>query len=98
MHVMVSVVGKRTEHWTDLFAALADRPEMSLTVVAADVSEGTRRDLDLLSRGSSRLRSHVLPHRIGEDRTGHMASVVFAGNALRALARDQRPDVVHVIG
>lgn len=98
MHVMVSVVGKRTEHWTDLFAALADRPEMSLTVLAADVSEGTRRDLDRLSRGSSRLRSFVLPHRIGEDRTGHMASVVFAGNALRAVARDQRPDVVHVIG
>ncbi|MFC6018112.1 glycosyltransferase family 4 protein [Plantactinospora solaniradicis] len=95
---MTSVVGKRTEHWTDLFAALAARPEVSLTVLAADVSERTRRDLDRLSDRSSRLRCHVLPHRIGEDRTGHMASVLFASDGLRALARDRPPDVIHIIG
>ena len=98
MHVMISVVGKRTEHWTSLFAALAARPEVSLTVLAADVSESTRRDLERLSRRWSRLRCHVTPHRIGEDRTGHMASVLFPRDSLRALAQDRPPDVIHIIG
>lgn len=98
MHVMISVVGKRTEHWISLFAALAARPDVSFTILAADVSDTTRRDLDRLSQRWSRLRCHVVPHRWSEDRTGHMASVLFPRDSLRALARDQPPDVIHVIG
>ncbi|MEV4630280.1 glycosyltransferase [Micromonospora sp. NPDC049523] len=98
MHMMISVVGKRTEHWISLFAALAARPEVSFTILAADVSDATRRDLERLSQRRPGLRCHVVPHRWSEDRTGHMASVLFPRDSLRALAREQPPDVIHVIG
>ena len=98
MHVMISVVGKRTEHWISLFAALAARPGLRLTVLAADVSDTTRRDLQRLTERGSGVRCLVVPHLVGEDRTGHMASVLFSRASLRALAGGPAPDVIHVIG
>ncbi|MFK3979306.1 glycosyltransferase family 4 protein [Micromonospora sp. NPDC050397] len=97
MHVLITAAGKRTEHWTALFAALCDRPEVTLTVLAADVSAPTHRALDRLARQRPNLRYHLVPHLLGEDRTGHMASVLFRPGTGRLLG-GQRPDVVHVIG
>ncbi|WP_329110904.1 glycosyltransferase [Micromonospora sp. NBC_01699] len=97
MHVLITAAGKRTEHWTELFAALCDRPETTLTVLAADVSAPTHRGLDRLARQRPNLRYHLVPHLLGEDRTGHMASVLFRPGAGRLLGGRQ-PDVVHVIG
>ncbi|WFE21878.1 glycosyltransferase family 4 protein [Solwaraspora sp. WMMD937] len=96
VHVMVTVVGARTEHWIELFAALANRPDVTVTVVAADVSELTRTELDLVSSRSPRFRYHVVPHLLGEGRTGHMASVLFRTDVSRFM--EHRPDVVHIIG
>ncbi|MFI6132813.1 glycosyltransferase family 4 protein [Micromonospora sp. NPDC051141] len=97
MHVLTTVVGKRTEHWTDLFDVLCEQPDVTLTVLAADVSPVTRRELARLARVHPRLRYHVVPHLLGEGRTGHMASVLFrlpAGHDVTAT----RPDILHVIG
>lgn len=97
MRVLITVVGKRTEHWTAFFAALGRRPDVELTVLATDVSEVTLRDLDRLSDGHPRVRHLVVPHLLGGDGTGHPASVLFRPGYVRQLA-DYRPDVVHVIG
>ncbi|MEH1127928.1 glycosyltransferase family 4 protein [Micromonospora sp. CPCC 206061] len=97
MHLLITAVGKRTEHWTALFAALCKRPDVAVTVLAADVSEVTRRELQRQARQCPRLRYHVLPHLLGEDLTGHMASVLFRPGAGRLLT-GQRPDVIHIIG
>ncbi|MGP3924098.1 glycosyltransferase family 4 protein [Streptomyces sp. 8N616] len=97
MRILIIAVGKRTEHWISLFAALADQPGTELTVYAADVSALTARALHDLASDQKHFRYHVVPHLLGEDRTGHMASVMFhPGSARRLLSR--RPDVVHIIG
>ncbi|MFV2017275.1 glycosyltransferase family 4 protein [Micromonospora sp. LOL_023] len=93
---MITIVGARTEHWIELFAALADRPDVTVTVVAADVSELTRTELDKLSSRAARFRCHIAPHLLGESRTGHMASVLFCADVSRYV--EHRPDIVHVIG
>jgi glycosyltransferase involved in cell wall biosynthesis len=97
MHVLITVVGKRTEHWTDLFDVLCEQPDVTLTVLAADVSPVTRRELARLTGRHRRLRYHVVPHLLGESLTGHMASVLFRlpGNHGVTAAR---PDILHVIG
>jgi glycosyltransferase involved in cell wall biosynthesis len=95
--VLVTAVGARTEHWTDLFAVLAGRPEVELTLALADVSAQTLSTLDQYGQDNPRLRYRVLPHRLSEARTGHMASVLFRPRALRELA-PLRPDIVHIIG
>ncbi|RKR86145.1 glycosyltransferase involved in cell wall biosynthesis [Micromonospora pisi] len=97
MHVLITAGGRRTEHWTELFAALCDRPDVALTVLAADVSAPTHRALDRLARQRSNLRYHLVPHLLGEDRTGHMASALFRPGTGRLLG-GRCPDVVHVIG
>ncbi|GIJ49090.1 glycosyl transferase family 1 [Virgisporangium aliadipatigenens] len=97
MHVLITVVGQRTEHWTDMFAALVARPGMAVTVLAADVSTGTVAELARLSERFPWLRHHVVPHLMGANRTGHTASLVFRPATMRRLPVE-RPDVVHVIG
>ncbi|WP_432826432.1 glycosyltransferase family 4 protein [Dactylosporangium sp. CA-092794] len=97
MRVLITVVGKRTEHWTELFAALCERPDIELTLAVADVSAGTLPELSRLAARYPGLRHHVVPYLIGEDRTGHMASVVFRPGALRRLL-PRPPQVVHIIG
>ncbi|GAA5194613.1 hypothetical protein GCM10023322_59370 [Rugosimonospora acidiphila] len=97
MHVVITAAGKRTEHWTSLFAALCRRPDITLTVLAADISELTDRDLSRHAGRCERLRYHRVRHLLGEERTGHMASVLLGPGSGRLLA-SRRPDVVHVIG
>jgi glycosyltransferase involved in cell wall biosynthesis len=98
MHVLITAVGKRTEHWIELFAALCERPGVVLTVLVADVSEVTRKELARLADRHPRLRYryHVVPYLLGEDGTGHMASVLFRPGVGRLPV--PRPDVVHIIG
>jgi capsular polysaccharide biosynthesis protein/Mrp family chromosome partitioning ATPase len=99
VHVLITAAGKRTEHWTSLFASLCQRPDVTLTVLAADISELADRDLARHAQGSRRLRYHRVPHLLGEERTGHMASVLLLRpGSGRLLAAARRPDVVHVIG
>ncbi|MFY1615784.1 glycosyltransferase family 4 protein [Micromonospora sp. WMMD736] len=97
MHVLITVVGKRTEHWTDLFDVLCEQPDVSLTVLAADVSPVTRRELARLTGRHRRLRYHVVPHLLGESLTGHMASVLFRLPGNHGVTTT-RPDILHVIG
>jgi glycosyltransferase involved in cell wall biosynthesis len=95
MKVLITAVGQRTEHWTDLFAVLGRISGLELTVAVADVSPGT---VETLRRFDPlQVWSYVLPHRLGEARTGHMASVLFQRHAFRALD-GYRPDVIHIIG
>ncbi|WFE53755.1 glycosyltransferase [Micromonospora sp. WMMD1155] len=97
MHVLITVVGKRTEHWTDLFDVLCEQPDVTLTVLAADVSPVTRRELARLTGRHRRLRYHVVPHLLGESLTGHMASVLFRLPGHHDVT-NARPDILHVIG
>lgn len=97
MHVLITAVGERTEHWIDLFEAIAARPDIELTVVAADVPPRTERALTALAGSRSTAACRVLPCLLSERRTGHMASIVFRPGSTRGLAAI-RPDVVHVIG
>ncbi|MDJ0341175.1 glycosyltransferase family 4 protein [Streptomyces sp. H10-C2] len=97
MHILITAVGKRTEHWGRLFAALSDRPDVELTVLAADVSRLAEQELTRLAAGRERFRFHLAPHLLSEDRTGHMASVVFRPGSGR-LVRNEQPDVIHIIG
>jgi len=97
MDVLITAVGHRTEHWTDLFAILARRPGLRTTVVVSDVTELTIAGLDRVAASSSNFTYHRLPHRMGELRTGHMASIMFRPTALRRLPV-HRPDVMHIIG
>jgi glycosyltransferase involved in cell wall biosynthesis len=97
MHILITAVGKRTEHWTELFAALAARPDVEITVLAADVSPLTVQELERLAERRERFRFHIAPHLLGEDHSGHMASVMLRPGAGR-LVEGKRPDVVHVIG
>ena len=97
MRVLITAVGHRTEHWTDFFAILGARPEVELTLLLADVSSQTELSLGGSGGGEAAMKMHVLPHLLGEARSGHMASIVFAPGPLRQLEAD-RPDVVHIIG
>jgi glycosyltransferase involved in cell wall biosynthesis len=98
MRVLVSVVGKRTEHWEGLFSALMDRSDLELDVWVADVTDITVEWLSQLADSHrGRFSFDVLPHRIGEGRTGHMASIMHAPLALRARL-PRRPDLIHIIG
>ncbi|MEH1016007.1 glycosyltransferase family 4 protein [Micromonospora sp. CPCC 206060] len=97
MHILTTVVGERTGHWADLFAALSDLPGVTLTVLAGDVPARTARELDRLSRSRSTFRHFVMPHGWGGRRTGQTVPALLRlprGHPARAL----RPDVVHVIG
>ncbi|MEV5508446.1 glycosyltransferase family 4 protein [Streptomyces orinoci] len=97
MRILITAVGKRTEHWTSLFTELTDRPGTEVTVLAADISPITVRALGELSRQHENFRFQVVPHLIGEERSGHMASVLFGPGAGRRV-RSKRPDIVHIIG
>ncbi|MBO4207217.1 glycosyltransferase family 4 protein [Micromonospora echinofusca] len=69
MHILTTVVGERTGHWTDLFAALCDQPGVTLTVLARDVPANAARELDRLSRTRPGFRHHVpRDHPIGAQR------------------------------
>ncbi|WJK42742.1 glycosyltransferase [Solwaraspora sp. WMMA2056] len=96
MHVMISAVGARTEHWIELFAALGSRSDTTVTLVAADVSDVTRTELGRLSERYPRFHHHIVPHALSEQHTGHMASVLFRTGVSRYPR--YRPDVLHVIG
>ncbi|GAA2759278.1 glycosyltransferase family 4 protein [Actinopolymorpha rutila] len=97
MHVLITAVGERTEHWVDLFRMLAKRPDVRLTVLAANVSRLTVEEMDRLDRGHPRISFHLANSALSKGSTGRMASVVFGRGTGRALA-DVHPDVVHIIG
>jgi glycosyltransferase involved in cell wall biosynthesis len=97
MKVLITVVGKRTEHWTDLFAVLAQQPGLHLTVAVADVSPLTIQSLQRCASQSSQFSFHHLPHVLSEARSGHMASIMIAPQVLRRW-RIESPDVLHIIG
>jgi glycosyltransferase involved in cell wall biosynthesis len=97
MHTLITAVGQRTEHWTDLFAALAEEPDLDITVLAADVSALTVKSFERLAGRHARFRFHIARAQLSEKRTGHMASVLFRPGTGR-LVKGSRPDVVHVIG
>jgi glycosyltransferase involved in cell wall biosynthesis len=97
MRVAIVAVGKRTEHWEGLFRALTRKPDLELTVQVADVSEVAAERLGRLAEESPNLDFRVAAHLLGEQATGHMASIVFRPPTLRRL-RDFAPDVLHVIG
>jgi glycosyltransferase involved in cell wall biosynthesis len=97
VRAVVVVVGKRTEHWEAFFRALTRRPDLEVVVQAADVSPLARERLGMLAEGNSRLHFQVAPHLLGEELTGHMASVLFGPGSWRWLAA-RRSDVIHVIG
>ncbi|MBW3608605.1 MAG: hypothetical protein KY463_09655, partial [Actinobacteria bacterium] len=98
MRVLVAAVGKRTEHWEGFFAALAGREDLELDVVVADVTPLTVRWLEgLARRHPERFRFRVARHIIGEERTGHMASIAYAPRSWRTWP-ERRPDVMHLIG
>ncbi|MBS2962036.1 glycosyltransferase family 4 protein [Actinocrinis puniceicyclus] len=97
MHILITAVGKRTEHWTDLFKALTDQGDVTITVLAADVSRLTAEAFAQLAGRQEKFCFHLAPHLLGEDRTGHMASVMFRPGSARTIRRTH-PDVVHVIG
>lgn len=98
MRVVVAAVGKRTEHWEGFFAALAALEDLRLDVQVADVTDTTVRWLEkIAARHPDRFHFRVARHWIGEERTGHMASIVYAPGSWRAWP-DRRPDVMHLIG
>ena len=96
MRVLVSIVGKRSEHWGGLFRALAGRHDLELHVLAADLTPVTVRSLRELERGGDALRLILTPHRLGEDLTGHMASILYPRAAWRSCPA--KLDLIHVIG
>jgi len=97
MRVAVIAVGKRTEHWEGLFRALATKADVEILLQVADVSDLAEKRLGRLAEHHPGLRFRLSPHLLGEDATGHMASVVFRPGSLRGL-QAFRPDVIHVIG
>jgi len=97
MRIVIVVVGKRTEHWEGFFAALADRPELELVIHAADVSRRASERLEELARRNPRVRFRLAPHLLGEELTGHMASIMFRPGSWRPLMTAV-PDILHVIG
>lgn len=98
MRLLIGVVGHRTEHWIGYFESLAAQPDVELAVVAADVTELTVAGLDRLARQHSNFTYWIVGHWLGEQRTGHMASVVFKPGWSRRLVGWGRPDIVHAIG
>ncbi|GAA1880460.1 glycosyltransferase [Streptantibioticus ferralitis] len=97
MRILITAVGKRTEHWMSLFTALTDQPAIEVTAFAADVSRITAQAFTDMAKRQERFRYQLVPHLLGEDHSGHMASVMFRpGSAKRV--RAERPDVVHIIG
>ena len=97
MRALITAVGHRTEHWTDFFTVLGAQAEVDLTLLLADVSPQTELSLGGSGDGEAGTKVRVLPHLLGEARSGHMASIMFAPAPLRRLEVD-RPDVVHIIG
>lgn len=97
MRVVAVIVGKRTEHWEPFFAALARRPGLELMVLAADVSPTARERLETLAQEEPGFRVCVAPCFLSEERTGHMASVVFRPGSWRDV-RALHPDIVYVVG
>ncbi|MHB8532097.1 MAG: glycosyltransferase, partial [Solirubrobacteraceae bacterium] len=98
MRALVTAVGKRTEHWEGFFSALAAQPDLELDVQVADVTELTLRWLEAITTSHPRsFRYHLAQHLIGEDRTGHMASIAFARRTWRDWPL-RRPHLIHIIG
>lgn len=97
MKVLITAVGQRTEHWTDLFGLFARQPDLDLTLLLADISPGTELTLRRYSQQLAGFRYQVLRHLLGEARSGHMASILFAPGALKSPVAGG-PDVIHIIG
>jgi glycosyltransferase involved in cell wall biosynthesis len=98
VRVLVCAVGHRTEHWEAFFSALAARPDLELDVLVADVTELTVQGLAAIARRHpGRFCYRVARHLIGEQRTGHMASITYAPGTWKDWPA-RRPDVVHLIG
>jgi glycosyltransferase involved in cell wall biosynthesis len=97
VRVLIVAVANGVGHWEDFFAALARRDGLELRVRAADVPDPIRRRFDLLATDNPRFQFQVDRSFLSEQRTGHMASVLFRPGSWQDL-RAQRPDVVHVIG
>ncbi len=98
MRVLVTAVGKRTEHWEGFFSALLTQPDLMIDLRVADVTDVTVRWLRAIEcRHPERFRFRVTRHVIGEERTGHMASIAYAPGSWRAWPEHQ-PDLIHMIG
>lgn len=97
MHVLISVIANRADHWVDLFKALLRRPGIELTVFAATMTSRAREELQVLAEEHPHFHVHVASRLPGADLTGHMASVMVRPGSGRVL-RSRRPDVVHIIG
>ncbi|MEQ4207711.1 glycosyltransferase [Actinopolymorpha sp. B9G3] len=97
MHVVMAIVGGRTEPWVDLIATLVTRPDIELTVFASRSSPRARRDLNLLARKHPHLAFHHAPTLLGGAAGDQPGAVVLRPGAGRVL-RTLRPDVLHIIG
>jgi glycosyltransferase involved in cell wall biosynthesis len=95
--VAVSIVGKRTEHWEGFFVAIAQRPAVELVVHAADITPLARARFELLALEHANFRFELAGHLLGEDLTGHMASILLRPGSW-SRSRAFRPDVLHIIG
>lgn len=98
MRIAVVAVGKRTEHWVDLFRRVVQSSQTELDVYAADVSSLAQEEFEKLEATNELFRYRLLPHRVGEDATGHMASVALRRGSLHRASAGRRPDVLHIIG
>lgn len=77
---------------------MSERPDVErLTVLASDVSPLCARELIRLAEENESFRFHLVPHLLSENRSGHMASILFRPGTGHRLS-GVRPDVVHVIG
>ncbi|WP_020574381.1 glycosyltransferase family 4 protein [Actinopolymorpha alba] len=97
MHVLIAAVPYRTEHWLDLLRVLVRRPDIEITFFTASTSDRSRQALEYLAETFPHFRFHVAPRLIGEEGTGHMASVMYRPGSARVL-KSRRPDVLHIIG
>ncbi|GAB3409894.1 glycosyltransferase family protein [Flindersiella endophytica] len=102
MHVLIAPIAKPLDHWLALCAELAGRPGIELTVFSASVSPASRRGARELMRAYPQVQVHIAPRLVGDQATGHNASVMYRPSSGRELAKQvlgQRPpDIVHVIG
>lgn len=102
MHILIAPIAKPLDHWLALCGELSRRPGIELTVFTASVSAASRIGARELMRAHPNVQVHIAPRLVGDQATGHNASVMYRPSSGRKLARQllghRPPDVVHVIG
>jgi glycosyltransferase involved in cell wall biosynthesis len=102
MRVLIAAVAYPLEHWQEFSSELARRPDIELIIFAAAASRACRARVHQLVRDHSNVQVHIAPRLVGDEATGHMASVMFRPGSGRGLAKrllgQHPPDVVHIIG